>query len=182
MATQQTLSGNVKSDISVTATHAYDLVTGTWPLRNTQTATISSAATSVTCDLIYQDSHSLAAGASYDYDLNAPLTDYTGATMAFDRVHFVYVRNTTTGAAAGESIINVGADAAPFPWFFGTPATDTVNINPGGWISSYCGPPNVIPPCVMLVSIKSCMIFGSSRITCAFDLYAIVTSFRNFCR
>lgn len=148
---QMTLSGSVKSDISVTASHQFDLVTGTVPLRNAQTGTVSSAATSVTCDLIWQSSGTIAGGgAAVDIDLNDAVAcsgimeywgeDDTSRNAQFDRVHGLYIRNTTTGAAAGASVLTVGADVgAPFPWFFGTAATDTIEISPGGFVTTWCG-------------------------------------------
>ena len=152
MAVEMTLSGTVKSDISVTSTRAFNsgLVTGTVPLRNTQSGTVSSAATTVTCDLIWQSTGTIAGGgAAVDIDLNDAaaclgIMEYwnedDGVRKAqFDRVHYLYVRNTTTGAAAGASIMRVGADAAPFPWFFVTPANDAIDIAPGGWTTTAAG-------------------------------------------
>ena len=116
---QMTLSGSIKSDISVTASHAFDLATGTVPLRNTQTKTVDSSATSITCDLIWQSSGTIAGGgAAVDIDLNDAVAcqglmeywgeDGTARKVQFDRVHFIYIRNTTSGAAAGESVLVVG--------------------------------------------------------------------------
>ena len=152
MATQMTLSGTVRSDISITSTRAFDsgLVTGTVPLRNTQTGIVSSAATSITCDMIWQSTGTIAGGgANVDIDLNDAaacngIMEYWnedgGVRKAtFDRVHYLYIRNTTTDAAAGESILSVGGNANAFAWFFGTLATDTILISPGGWTSTACG-------------------------------------------
>ena len=150
MATEMTLSGSWKSDISISATRAFDLATGTVPLRKTTTDTVDSSATSVTCDLIWQSTGTIAGGAAaVDIDLNdaavcGGIMEYWGEDdtvrkAQFSRIHFIYIKNTTTGAAAGESVMRVGADAAPFPWFFATPAGDAADIAPGAWISSAAG-------------------------------------------
>jgi len=147
---QMILAGNIKSDISVTATHIFDLATGTVPLRNTQTYQVSSAVSSITCDLIWQDAGTIAGGgAAVNIDLNdlaacGGLMEYWGVDggvlkAQFDRVHYLYIRNTTVGAAAGESVMTVGLDAIPFEWFFNTPATDAIEIAPGGFVLSGCG-------------------------------------------
>jgi len=150
MAVEMTLSGSWKTDISVSATRAFDLATGTVPLRKTVTNTVSSAAASVTCDLIWQSTGTIAGGgAAVDIDLNdaaacAGIMEYWGEDETvrkaqFDRVHFLYIRNTTAGAAAGDSVLRVGADATPFPWFFVTPAGDTIDIAPGALVNSVAG-------------------------------------------
>lgn len=150
-APRMTLLGTAKAELSVTATHLFDLVTGTAPLRKTITQTVSSAAATLTMDAIWQNANTIAGGgAAVDIDLNdaaacAGIMEYWGVDdgvlkITFDRVYIIYIANVTTGAAAGESVITIGADAAqPFPWFFGTPATDTVEISPGGFVLSSCG-------------------------------------------
>jgi len=148
MAVEMSLSGWWMSDISVSATRAFDLATGTVPLRNTQKKTVSSTATSVTCDLIWQHSATIAAGVTVDIDLNDAAAcggimeywgeDATVRKVQFDRVHFLYIRNTTSGAAAGESSMRVGGDAAPFLWFF-TAGPDTADLAPGAMINSAAG-------------------------------------------
>jgi len=150
MATEMTLSGNVQVKLSVTATRVFDLVTGSVPLNITRTQAVSSSATSQTMDLIWQNETTIAGGgANVDIDLNdaaacAGIMEYWGEDdtvrkAQFSRVHAIYIKNSTTGAAAGESVLTVGADAAPFPWFFGTPATDTIEISPGGFLLTSCG-------------------------------------------
>ena len=135
-----TITGAIKSDISVVATNAFDLANGSVPLRNTQTQTTASASATVTCNLLWQDSGTIAGGAAaVDIDLDTSLEDYWGDAADFAKVYAIYIRNTTTGAGVGESIMTIGLDAAPFPWFFGTPATDNIKIEPGGFILSSCG-------------------------------------------
>lgn len=150
-APRMTLLGTAKADLSVTATHLFDLVTGTAPLRKTTAQTVSSAAATMTMDAIWQNTNTIAGGgAAVDIDLNdagacVGIMEYWGVDegvrkITFDRVYIIYIANVTTGAAAGESVITIGADAAqPFPWFFGTPATDTVEISPGGFLLTSCG-------------------------------------------
>ena len=149
MAVEMTLAGSVQAKLSVTATRIFDLATGTVPLNKTTSQTVSSAATTQTMDMLWQNATTLAASAGTDIDLNdiaacAGIMEYWGEDETvrkalFDRVHVIYIKNTTTGAAAGESILSIGADALPFPWFFGTPATDTVLLEPGGFLLSSCG-------------------------------------------
>ena len=148
---RMTLTGSVKAEVSVTATHPFDLVTGSAPLRKSNTQTVSSAATTQTMDAIWQNATTIAGGgAAVDIDLAdaaacAGIMEYWGVDdgvrkIVFDRVHAIYIANVTTGAAAGASVISVGADAAqPWPWFFGVPATSTVEISPGGFLLSSCG-------------------------------------------
>ncbi len=147
---QMTLGGTVKAVLSVTATHVFDMATGTVPLSKTATMIVDSAATSLTTDLIWQNISTIAGGgANVDIDLNdaaaaAGIMEFWGVDdgvrkCQFSRVHSIYIKNTTTDAAAGESILVVGADAAPFPWFFGIPATDTIEIAPGGFILASSG-------------------------------------------
>jgi len=150
MAVEMTLAGSVQAKLSVTATRIFSgLATGTVPLNRTTSQAVSSAATSQTMDMLWQTVATVLAGASADIDLNdiaacAGIMEYWGEDETvrkalFDRVHAIYIKNTTTGAAAGESILSIGADALPFPWFFGTPATDTLLLEPGGFILSSCG-------------------------------------------
>ena len=135
-----TLTGSVKADLSVTATHIFDLATGTVPLRKTPSTTVSSSATMHTMDLIWQDANTIAGGAAaVDIDLAGALENYWGETAVFDRVHIVYVKNTTAGATAGNSVLRVGVDANPFPWFFTTPATDSIDLEAGDWVCSSTG-------------------------------------------
>lgn len=150
MAVQMTLSGSIKASVSITALRAFDLVTGNVPLKKTHTSTISSAATTVTCDMLWQSTGTIAGGgAAVDIDLNdaaacAGIMEYWGEDdtvrkATYDRVHYIYVKNTTTGAAAGESVLRIGADAAPFPWFFTTPLTDAADLAPGAFVLSGAG-------------------------------------------
>ena len=148
---RMTLTGNVETDVNVTATRDLGIPTGTVPLHKISTQAISSVATSQTCDAIWQSVTTIAAGgADVDIDLAdaaacGGIMEYWGVDdgvrkITFDRVHVIWIANVTTGAAAGESIIEIGADGAqPFPWFFGVPATSTVQISPGGFLLSSCG-------------------------------------------
>lgn len=150
MAVEMTLTGSVKSEISVSATREFDLASGRVPLRQTWTQDVSSAATSQTMDMIWQNSGTIAGGgAAVDIDLNdvaacGGIMEYWGEDNTvrkaqFDRVHILAIRNTTEGALAGESVLRIGADAAPFPWFFTTPANDSIDIAPGGWVTTNAG-------------------------------------------
>ena len=150
MAAEMTLAGSVQAKLSVTATRIFDLATGSVPLNKTVSQTVSSSATTQTMDMLWQNATTIAGGgAAVDIDLNdaavcGGIMEYWGEDDAvrkaqFDRVHVVYIKNTTTGAAAGESVLTIGADALPFPWFFGTPATDTIELSPGGFLLSSCG-------------------------------------------
>ena len=150
MATEMTLAGSVQAKLSVTATRIFDLSTGSVPLNETTSQTVSSAATSQTMDMLWENKTTIAGGgAAVDIDLNdaavcGGIMEYWGEDdtvrkATFDRVHVIYIKNTTSGAAAGESVLTIGADAAPFPWFFGTPANDTVELSPGGFLLSSCG-------------------------------------------
>ena len=137
-----TITGAIKSDISIVATHAFDLVTGTAPLRNTQTQDTNSTAATITCDLMWQDTNTIALGPgpAVDIVLDAGLTDYWGDAVVFDTIYAVYIRNTTVGASAGDSTMTIGLDAlTPWPWFFTTEATDNIVISPGGFILASCG-------------------------------------------
>lgn len=148
---RMTLAGWVKANLSVTATHDFDMASGTVPLKEINTQTVSSIAATMTMDAIWQNATTIAGGgAAVDIDLNdaaacGGIMEYWGVDdgvrkITFDRIYVIYISNVTSGAAAGESVIRVGADAAqPFPWFFGTPATDTIDIDPGGFVLSSCG-------------------------------------------
>ena len=134
-----TLSGAIRSDLSLNATNAFDLANGSVPLRNKQTQTISSTAATLTCNLIYQVEGTLGLAGVDNIDLDSVLFDYWGDALDYDEVYAIYIRNTTTGAGAGESILSVGANATPFPWCFGNPAACTVEISPGGFVLSSAG-------------------------------------------
>ena len=134
-----TLSGAIRADLSLNATNAFDLANGSVPLRNTQTQTISSTAATVTCNLIYQVEGTLIANATDNIDLDSVLFDYWGDALDYDEVYAIYFRNTTTGAGAGESIIAIGANGTPFPWFFGNPIACIINVEPGGFVLSSAG-------------------------------------------
>ena len=151
-APRMTLNGTSQAQLSIVATRRFDsdLVTGTVPFKLTTTQTVSSIATTITCDLLWQGTRTIAGGAAaIDIDLNDAVAcsglmeffneDDGSRNAIFDRVHFLYIRNTTTGAAAGESVLRVGGDANPFPWFFTTPATDTIDIAPNAFVNSSAG-------------------------------------------
>ena len=151
MAVEMTLAGSVQAKLSVTATRVFSgLATGTVPLNRTASQTVSSAATTQTMDMIWQNVTTIAGGgAAVDIDLNdlaacGGIMEYWGEDdtvrkAQYDRVHVLYIKNTTTGAAAGASVLRIGLDGLPFEWFLATPATDAVLLEPGGFILSSCG-------------------------------------------
>ena len=144
---QMTLSGSVRAAASVTATKDFDLASGTVALSRNWSFTVDSSAAAQTSDLLWQDAGTLGASAAVTIDLSGTGSgdpkDYWGDDARFDRAHTVLIKNTTAGAAAGESVLAVGGGSDgtgtnAFRWLFGDDA-DTLEIPPGGFVAAAPG-------------------------------------------
>jgi len=142
-----TLSGGIRTSASITAVNDFDLASGTVALSRNWGFTVDSSAASKTCDLLWQHEEVLDPSETLTIDLAGSAAgdpkDYWGADARFDRVHAVLVKNTTSGAAAGESLLEVGgggdgAGTSAFGWLFGDGA-DTLEVAPGGFLAAVHG-------------------------------------------
>jgi hypothetical protein len=145
--TQMDLSGNVRAVVSVTGSREFDLASGAVALSANWAFTVDSQAAARTCDLVWQDEGTIGAGQSVTIDLNGTLAadpkDYWGADARFDRVRALSVRNITSGAGEGESVLEVGGGSdgsgtSAFKWFFSA-ASGKMEVAPGGVAASAQG-------------------------------------------
>ncbi len=131
-ATTSITNTSIEVTILSTLTKALDLpgASVTSPTAYQAQSVFSSGTSNGQANIVWHDERTIAASSSETLDLNGSLTDALGGSVALTKIKALLVK-----AATGNTNNVVVGNAAANAWFAPfDAATDTVSIQPGGWL------------------------------------------------
>ena len=120
------LTAKMLLNINIDYTSDRDLGTATLPISLERGVTLTNGTGANKGDICFDDNRTLADGANETIDVRS-ITDAYGNALTFDIIRVMYIKNNST-----DSGLIIGAAAGTQLAIFGTPATDTTTIAPGG--------------------------------------------------
>lgn len=128
------LTANLALNMLLTYTKATDLGTVPYTLNLGRGKTLTNGTGANKADVLFDDQRTLADGANETLDFHdGTLTDSLGVALTMDILRALYIKNGSADAG-----LIIGAAAGTQLGLFGTIATDTLIIKPGGeflWIA-----------------------------------------------
>lgn len=122
------LTAKMDLPLNLTYTAAKDLGTATHQITQSRGLTFTNGTGANKADVMFDDKRTLADSASEELDLqDGSLTDSLGTALTMDILRAIYIKNTSTDAT-----LQIGGAAATQLAIFADPASDILELPPGG--------------------------------------------------
>lgn len=131
MASTMDAATKIIAQIKATLTKAVGSVTVQGNLQNKDEIDLADGTGVDKADLVVEVTGTITGGAgAVTIDLAADLTDLFGDLVTFARIKALLIQNES--AVGDDAVMIVGGSATPWPGPFQTPATDSIEVRPGG--------------------------------------------------